>query len=64
MKKILQDLSFSELENLISAFGEKPFRAKQLYTGLMRGKKISQINVPAELAVQGVYDENLGQNFT
>ena len=49
MKKILQDLSFSELENLISAFGEKPFRAKQLYTGLMRGKKISQINVPAEL---------------
>jgi len=49
MKKILQDLSFSELENLISASGEKPFRAKQLYTGLMQGKKISQINIPAAL---------------
>ncbi|MDE7168039.1 MAG: 23S rRNA (adenine(2503)-C(2))-methyltransferase RlmN [Clostridia bacterium] len=49
MKKILQDLSFTELENLISSFGEKPFRAKQLYTGLMQGKKISQINIPAPL---------------
>ena len=49
MKKILQDLSLSELENLISSFGEKPFRAKQLYTGLMQGKKISQINIPAPL---------------
>lgn len=47
--KILQDLSFSELENLISSFGEKPFRAKQLYTGLTLGKKISQINISAEL---------------
>ncbi|MDE6666718.1 MAG: 23S rRNA (adenine(2503)-C(2))-methyltransferase RlmN [Clostridia bacterium] len=49
MKKILQDLSFSELENLIASLGEKPFRAKQLYTGLMQGKKISQINIPANL---------------
>lgn len=49
MKKILQDLSFSELENLILSFGEKPFRAKQLYTGLMQGKKISQINITATL---------------
>lgn len=49
MKKILQDLSLSELENLISDLGEKPFRAKQLYTGLMQGKKVSQINVSAPL---------------
>lgn len=49
MKKILQDLSFPELENLIASFGEKPFRAKQLYAGLMQGKKISQINIPATL---------------
>lgn len=49
MKKILQDLGLTELENLISSFGEKPFRAKQLYTGLMQGKKISQINIPSAL---------------
>jgi 23S rRNA (adenine2503-C2)-methyltransferase len=49
MKKILQDLGLTELENLISSLGEKPFRAKQLYTGLMQGKKISQINIPSAL---------------
>ncbi|MDE6597844.1 MAG: 23S rRNA (adenine(2503)-C(2))-methyltransferase RlmN [Clostridia bacterium] len=49
MKKILQDLSFSELENLILSLGEKKFRAKQLYDGLMLGKKISDINVSKEL---------------
>lgn len=43
MKKILQDLSFSELENLILSLGEKKFRARQLYDGLMQGKKISAI---------------------
>lgn len=49
MKKILQDLSFKELENLILSYGEKPFRAKQLYEGLMRGKKISEINISPSL---------------
>ena len=49
MKKILQDLSFSELENLIGSLGEKKFRAKQLYDGIMRGKKISQINISPSL---------------
>ena len=49
MKKILQDLSFAELECLILSLGEKKFRAKQLYDGLMRGKKISAINIPASL---------------
>ncbi len=49
MKKILQDLSFSELENLIALLGEKKFRAKQLYTGLTQGKKISEINVSPSL---------------
>lgn len=49
MKKIIQDLLFPELENLIESAGEKPFRAKQLYTGLMQGKSISQINIPASL---------------
>lgn len=50
MKKILQDLSFAQLENLIGEWGEKKFRAKQIYTGLMRGKKISDIPaLPSEL---------------
>lgn len=49
MKKILQDLNLSELENLILSSGEKKFRAKQLYDGLMRGKSISEINISPSL---------------
>ena len=43
MKKILQDLSYAELETLVLELGEKKFRAKQLYEGLMQGKAISEI---------------------
>ncbi|MBQ9730429.1 MAG: 23S rRNA (adenine(2503)-C(2))-methyltransferase RlmN [Clostridia bacterium] len=43
MKKILQDLSFAETEELILSLGEKKFRAKQLYEGLTQGKKVSDI---------------------
>ncbi len=43
MKKILQDLSYNELEELVLSLGEKKFRAKQLYEGLMQGKTIMQI---------------------
>ena len=49
MKKILQDLSYERLVNLVQEFGEKKFRAEQLYKGLMLGKKISEINVSAAL---------------
>lgn len=49
MKKIIQDLSYLELENLIESCGEKKFRAQQLNLGLMRGRKISEINIPAPL---------------
>ena len=44
MKKIIQDLSFAELEELVLSLGEKKFRAKQLYEGLMQGKAITQIS--------------------
>lgn len=44
MKEILQDLSFSELVSLMEGYGEKKFRASQLYRGLMQGKKISAIS--------------------
>ena len=43
MKKIIQDLSLQEIEELVLGLGEKKFRAKQLYEGLMQGKKISEI---------------------
>lgn len=43
MKKILQDLNFSEVEALVLSLGEKKFRAKQLFEGLTQGKKISGI---------------------
>ncbi len=43
MKKILQDLSYSEIEELTVALGEKKFRAKQLYEGLAQGKTIDGI---------------------
>ena len=43
MKEILQDLSLPELESLVQEMGEKKFRAGQLYRGLMRGKRVSEI---------------------
>ena len=43
MKKILQDLSYQELEELTLSLGEKKFRAKQLYDGIMQGKTIDGI---------------------
>lgn len=50
MKKIIQDLSYGEIENLILSLGEKKFRAGQLYSGLMSGKSISGIsNIPLSL---------------
>ena len=53
MKKILQDLSLGELENLILSLGEKKFRAKQLYEGLTQGKPIEDISsLPKALKVR------------
>ena len=44
MKKILQDLSFAEVETLVVSLGEKKFRAKQLFEGLTQGKAITEIS--------------------
>ena len=38
-------MPYLAVEELILALGEKKFRAKQLYDGLMQGKKISEIKV-------------------
>ena len=44
MKKVLQDLNFAEVQALVLSMGEKNFRAKQLFEGLAKGKKISEIS--------------------
>ena len=49
MKAILQDCSLPELSRLVADAGEKPFRAGQLAEGLLQGKRISEIPVPAAL---------------
>lgn len=49
MKDILQDLNYQQIEELVLELGEKKFRAKQLYEGLMQGKRISEINLPKSL---------------
>ncbi len=49
MKSIIQDLSYNQIEDLVLSLGEKKFRAKQLYEGLMQGKRISGINLPQPL---------------
>ena len=49
MKKILHDLSWEELAALVASLGEKPFRARQLYEGLMQGKRLTEIPVSAAL---------------
>ena len=50
MKEILQDLSYAELEEVILALGEKKFRARQIYDGIMQGKALSALsNISAAL---------------
>ncbi|MDE6274471.1 MAG: radical SAM protein, partial [Clostridiales bacterium] len=49
MKEILQDLNFSEVQELVLSLGEKKFRAEQVYLGLMQGKKISELPVSPTL---------------
>lgn len=49
MKKILQDLSYERIEELIISLGEKKFRANQIYSGLNLGKSITDLNIPKPL---------------
>lgn len=45
MKSVIQDLNYNQICGLVADLGEPKFRAKQLYTGLSQGKKISEISV-------------------
>ena len=58
MKKIIQDYNLKELEELVAEMGEKPFRAKQLYDGIMRGHNISDIP-----ALPKAFSEKLKEMF-
>lgn len=49
MKKILQDLNYNQICDLVASSGEKKYRAEQLMKGLTQGKKISEINIPSSL---------------
>lgn len=57
MKKILQDLSFAELEEYVLSLGEKKFRAKQLYDGLMQGKTITEISSLSKALKERICEE-------
>lgn len=41
--KILQDLSIDELKIVLDESGEKSFRAKQIFSNMMNGKRISEM---------------------
>ena len=48
--KVLQDLNVSELKTLLVGYGEKPYRAEQIFKGLAAGRSISEItNISKEL---------------
>ena len=44
MKEILQDYSLSELQILMEEWGERKFRAAQIFRGLMQGKRVSDLS--------------------
>lgn len=49
MKKILHDLTRAEIDALVLQYGEKKFRAEQIYLGLMQGKRLDELPVSKEL---------------
>lgn len=57
MKKIIQDLSFSGICRLVEQYKQPSFRAKQLYEGIIQGKKISEISTLPASFKQGLSAE-------
>ncbi|MDE7162523.1 MAG: 23S rRNA (adenine(2503)-C(2))-methyltransferase RlmN [Clostridia bacterium] len=45
MKRIIQDLNYNQICELVVLLGQPKFRAKQLFLGIAQGKKISEISV-------------------
>ena len=57
MKRIIQDLNLNQIEELMLARGEKKFRAKQLYEGIMQGKSIGETAVLPAALREGLLSE-------
>ena len=57
MKKILQDYTLAEIEEYILSLGEKKFRAKQLYEGLLQGKEVQAISSLSNALKERVLEE-------
>ncbi len=55
--KILQDYTFSEVQNYILDIGEKSFRAKQIYNDLYLGKPISEMTGLSKLLREKLLNE-------
>ncbi len=55
--KILQDYTFSEVQNYITEIGEKSFRAKQIYNDLYLGKPISEMTGLSKLLRERLLNE-------
>ncbi len=59
MKKTLSDYTLEQLTELMNDLGEKPFRAKQLYEGIMLGKELEDMtSLPQSLR------ERLSEEYT
>ena len=58
MKKIVQDLSYEEIEKLVLSLGEKKFRASQLFEGLTQGKRLDAIT-----SLSKAFKERLLQDY-
>ncbi len=52
MKRILQDLGMEEIAAIVRDFGEKSFRGRQIFEGLMQGKTIAALPVPQPLRLR------------
>ena len=58
MKKIALDLSYGEWKTYITEAGEKPFRAKQIFTALHKGLDFSEMT-----EISKPFREKLGESF-
>ena len=45
MKRIIQDLDYNGICDLVASMGQPKFRAKQLFLGVTQGKAIGEISV-------------------
>ena len=64
MKKILQDLNYNQIEELVLSLGEKKFRAKQLYEVLTQGKSIENISSLSKVFKEKLLEEYENQPVT